>query len=63
MRARRLTKAQRRRIAKQAVTARDDRLHILARDVRRIAEDGVLPDGDGVTMPTRLWAEDWARGR
>lgn len=32
----------------------------LISDVLVIAEDGVLPDGDSVNIPTLLWAEEWA---
>lgn len=33
-------------------------LEILARELKDIAE-GWLPDGDGVNVPTMLWAEGW----
>jgi hypothetical protein len=34
-------------------------LEILARELKDIAEEGYLPDGDGVTVPVMLWAEGW----
>lgn len=33
----------------------------LVREVHAIAETGILPDGDGVNVPTLTWAEDWAK--
>lgn len=30
-------------------------------EINEIAEKGILPDGDGVNEPTRMWAEDAAR--
>lgn len=38
-----------------------DTLMRLAGDVLAIAEAGETPDGDGVNVPTLLWAEEWAR--
>lgn len=34
-------------------------LETLARELKTIAEEGYLPDGDGVTVPVGLWAEGW----
>ena len=31
----------------------------LAQEVRDIAMDGALPDGDAVNTPTLMWAESW----
>lgn len=36
-----------------------DALMALAGEVRRMAREDMLPDGDGMNMPTALWAEDW----
>jgi hypothetical protein len=33
----------------------------LRKEVEIIAAESTLPDGDGVNMPTLLWAESWAR--
>lgn len=33
----------------------------LRNEVVGIAQEGILPDGDGVNIPTLIWAEDWAR--
>lgn len=38
-----------------------DTLMRLAGEVLAIAEAGETPDGDGVNVPTLLWAEEWAR--
>lgn len=29
--------------------------------VQKMAETGLLPDGDSINEPTRLWAEEWAK--
>lgn len=34
---------------------------IILSEINEIAEHGILPDGDSVTEPTRLWAEDAAK--
>lgn len=34
-------------------------LEILARELKVLAEEAYLPDGDGVTVPVVLWAEGW----
>jgi hypothetical protein len=31
----------------------------LMADLKQIADSGTLPDGDGVNIPTKMWAEDW----
>ena len=41
--------------------ARLKELMKLEAEVADIAEFGQLPDGDGVNVPTLLWAESWAR--
>ena len=41
--------------------ARLKELMKLEAEVADIAERGELPDGDGVNVPTLLWAESWAR--
>jgi len=38
-----------------------ERWRELAQDVSMIANGGHLPDGDGVNIPTLLWAEEWER--
>lgn len=35
----------------------------LENEIRAISETSTLPDGDGVNVPTQLWAEDWVRER
>ena len=35
-------------------------LRQLVKEVIEIAEHGETPDGDGVNIPTFLWAEEWA---
>lgn len=32
----------------------------LIQELREIAKTGYLPDGDGVNIPTLMWAERWA---
>jgi len=34
----------------------------LVADLRKIAEDGTLPDGDHANCPTVIWAADHIRG-
>jgi len=28
-------------------------------EIFEVAESGILPDGDGVNMPTMMWLESW----
>lgn len=37
------------------------RIRKLEREIHEIAQTGTLPDGDGVNIPTRLWAEGWRK--
>lgn len=47
-------------LARQVTELTAERTAFLA-DISRIVHEGVLPDGDGVNIPTLLWAEGWER--
>ncbi len=38
-----------------------ERLRALAAEVAGIADTGLLPDGDAVTVSVSLWADGWAQ--
>ena len=38
-----------------------ERLRALAAEVAGIADTGLLPDGDAVTINVRLWADGWTQ--
>lgn len=42
-----------------AVAASFTEVEPLIRDLIGIADESMLPDGDGVNVPTALWAQGW----